>query len=628
MTFPISRRARLSCGALALLTAGCTTRPPRPVTTTPPAAPGERGLPGESTVRMEIGALDPRQPLNEQQRRWVDSTLGALTLKQRIGQMTWAWMVGDYANVSDSSFAELRRAVLEDEVGGATMSLGSPIEVAVKINDLQRLARIPLLLSSDLEPNLGRMQGGVFDHYMMEGGGATVIPTNMAIGATGEPRYAFEAGRIIGREARAVGIHLNFAPTADVNNNPANPVINTRSFGEDPETVGELSAQFVNGSQSVGEAATAKHFPGHGDTDVDSHVGLPVVKSDMSRLKAVELLPFRRTIEAGVAGVMTAHIALPAISGDSAPATLVPSIITGLLRDSLRFQGLAITDALTMEGVGRGYTQEQSAVAAVKAGADILLKPADTRRAIAAVLAAVERGEITPQRIEASARRVLELKARLGITRERYVDLARLREVVGAPEHRKVAQEIAERALTLLRDRDNLVPFVNAGRTAVVMYAPPTELLAGRAFTSELRAAGIRGARAFRVGPSTSRAELDSIAATVRGMDRVIVNTYVRRVEGEGRTAIPQGIADWIDELSKREKVVVVAYGNPYVIRQFPSVGTYMVTYGVNAPVERAAARALTGQLSITGRAPITLPGFFQRGDGMRRDVAAREASR
>jgi len=580
-----------------------------------------------STAPSALDA-DPRRPLTGAQRRWVDQTLASLSLRQRVGQMTWAWMVGDYANVQDSSFAELRRAVLEDGVGGATMSLGSPIEVAAKINDIQRLARIPLLMSSDLEPNLGRMQGGVFDHYMMEGGGATVIPTNMAIGATGDPRLAFEAGRVIGREARAVGIQLDFAPTVDVNNNPANPVINTRSFGEDPETVGRFSAEFVRGLQSEGEAATAKHFPGHGDTDVDSHVGLPIVKSDMARLDTVELVPFRRAIEAGVSSVMTAHIALPAVEGDSIPATLAPRIITGLLRDSLGFRGLAITDALTMEGVGRGYTTEQSAVAAVKAGADILLKPADTRRAVAAVVAAVERGEITPERIEASARRVLELKARLGLMSDPRVDLGALREVVGAPAHRQIAQEIADRALTLLRDRDSLIPWRDVRQTAVIMYAPPTELLAGRTFTSELRAAGVRGARTFRVGPGTSRADLDSIAATVRGADRVIVNSYVRRVEGEGRTAIPQPIADWIDELAKREKVVVVAYGNPYVIRQFPSVGTYMVTYGVNAPVERAAARALVGLASVTGRAPISLPGFFQRGDGMRRDAGRAEASR
>src|SRR5690242_21161948 len=303
--------------------------------------------------------LSPSQPLRPDQRQWVDSTLASLSLRDRVGQMVMVWMLGDYANTSDSAYAEVIRWVERDHIGGVSMSLGTPIEVAAKLNDLQRRARVPLLASADLEPGLGRLEGGLFAHYMLDAGSATVFPPAMAIAATQRDSDAFDVGRAIAQEGRAVGIHINFAPVVDVNNNPANPVINTRSFGEDPQRVARLSALFVRGANGGGQLATAKHFPGHGDTDVDSHVGLPIVSASMARLEQVELVPFKAAIEAGASLVMTAHIALPAVQGDSStPATLSPRIITGLLRDTLGFRGVAITDAMTMEGVGKGYTTE------------------------------------------------------------------------------------------------------------------------------------------------------------------------------------------------------------------------------------------------------------------------------
>src|SRR5689334_13855061 len=370
-------------------------------------------------------------PLTAAERHWVDSTLQSLSLHDRVGQMVMVWVLGDYTSNGDSSFAEVRRLIIRDHIGGVSMSLGTPIEVAAKINAMQRISPVPLLVSADLEPGLGRLEGGVFAHYMMDAGSATVFPSNMAIAATGRDDDAHDVARAIGEEARAVGVEVDFAPVVDVNNNPNNPVINTRSFGEDPARVARLSALFVRGLQETGTVATAKHFPGHGDTDVDSHVGLPIVGATMSRLDSVELVPFRAAIRAGAGLVMTAHIALPAIAGDSTtPATLSPRIITGLLRDSLGFGGVTITDAMTMEGVGKGYSTEQSSVLAVQAGADILLKPTDPTRAIDAVVAAVERGELAQGPIDSAARHVLALKARLGLAEHRYVDLEALRDVV------------------------------------------------------------------------------------------------------------------------------------------------------------------------------------------------------
>jgi beta-N-acetylhexosaminidase len=323
---------------------------------------------------------------------------------------------------------------------------------------------------------------------------------------------------------------------------------------------------------------------------------------------------------------MTAHIALPAVQGDSTtPATLAPRIITALLRDSLDFGGLAITDAMTMGGIGKGYTTEESSVLAVKAGADVLLKPENPTAAVNAVLAAVERGEISRARIDSSVRRVLEIKARTGVAFQPTVSLEHLRQVVHSPAHVALAADIARRSVTLLRDRDDLVPVGRdsaGGRTVLVQYMPPSELRAGSVFTSRIRSA-VRGTRVFQVSPATDSATLASIAAAARGADRVIVATSVRRIEGEGRFAIPAPIAAFIDSLGAHERTVVVSFGNPYLIRQFPSVGSYLVTYGVAEVLEDAAAGALLGRAPITGRIPVSLPRFFARGDGLQRAATA-----
>jgi beta-N-acetylhexosaminidase len=569
-------------------------------------------------------ALDPRASLSQAQQHWIDSTLAALSLRQRVGQMVMIWMLGDYTNTADTTYAQIIQWVARDGIGGVSMSLGTPIEVAAKLNDLQRRARVPLLVSADLEPDLGRLEGGVFAHYMLDAGGATVFPASMAIAATGRDEDSYDVGRAIAEEGRAVGIHINFAPVVDVNNNPANPVINTRSFGEDPARVARLSALFVRGARDGGQLSTAKHFPGHGDTDVDSHVGLPIVGADRARLNAVELVPFKAAIAEGASLVMTAHIALPAVQGDSTtPATLAPRIITDLLRDTLGFRGVAITDAMTMEGVGKGYTTEQSSVLAVKAGADILLKPSDPVRAINAVVAAVERGEISRDRIDRSARAVLELKARSGAAAQPMVSLEHLRDVVGSPEHHAIAARIAQRSLTLLRDRDSLVPMTaDSGRMLVIRYAPETEIKAGRSFESSLRVSRAgRGRRTeiARIGPGATRDVLDSLDRAADAARIVVVTAYVRRVEGSGRVAVPANVATWIDALSRRRPVIVVAFGNPYLIGQFPSVGSYLAAYGVSDDLERAAVAALFGRAPITGRAPISLPGVFRAGDGLQR---------
>jgi beta-glucosidase-like glycosyl hydrolase/CubicO group peptidase (beta-lactamase class C family) len=566
--------------------------------------------------------IAPGIPLNDAGRRWVEQSLASLSLRDRVAQLVMVWVLGDYTSTTDSSFVQARNWVADDHVGGVVMSLGTPIEVAAKVNDLQRAAQLPLLVASDLEPGLGRLEGGSYPTGAYPAGSATVLPNAMAIGATGREAFAEDAGRVTGLEARAIGIHLVFAPVVDVNNNPSNPVINTRSFGEDPDAVARLSAAFVRGVQSAGVAATAKHFPGHGDTDTDSHLALPVVRSTRATLASVELPPFRAAIGAGIAGIMSAHIALPAIEPDNTPATLAPSVMSGLLRDSLGFRGLAVTDAMTMQGVGKGYTIEQSSVLAMRAGADILLMPSDTRRAIDAVTAAVERGELSRERIDQSVRRVLAMKVRTGAAARPIVPLDSLRMIVGSSEHRAAAQRIADAAVTLLRDTKSQVPLRPGTPTVVVNYAGEQDVLAGRDFMGEIRAQ-LRTLRQVRVTPATARPQLDSL---VRAGERVVVHTLVRAVEGEGRTVLAPAFARWLDSIATVRDVFVVAGGNPYILREVPHTGAYLATFGRGPALERAAARALTGQAPIAGRSPVSLPGFFARGDGLQRPFAGGDA--
>lgn len=560
--------------------------------------------------------MDPRVPLSRRDQQWVDSTLRTLSMRARAAQLIHVWLLGDYESTTDSAYAVTARWVREDGIGGILMSVGTPVEVAVKLNALQRLARVPLLVGCDVEPSIGRLEGGVFLPSMLRGGSATILPTNMAIAATGDTALAARAGWITGREARAIGIHLAYAPVADINNNAANPVINVRSFGEDAEQVALMTAAFTRGVQNAGALATLKHFPGHGDTEVDSHNALPVVRLSHARLDSVEFRPFRAAINAGAAAVMSAHISNPTWLGDGLPATLQRRVLHDELRDSLHFRGLTVTDALTMQGVAKMFSQEEIAVRSVLAGAEVLLKPADVVPVLNALTARAAGDTAFARLITAAARKNLEMKARVGLHVRAEVSLDSLRAIVGTTEHRAVAERIATRAVTLIRDSSALLPLNPARPLHVVIYTPEAEIGGGSAFLDELRKSG--PVTVSRVGPQTPLSALENIASqAARG--RLVVLTVVRRVEGTGREAIPDPFATWLRDIAPRLNPVVVAAGNPYVLKQFATVGTYLATFSVGEAPERAAARAIVGRAAISGRSPVTLPGQYARGDGLQK---------
>jgi beta-N-acetylhexosaminidase len=542
----------------------------------------------------------------------VDQLVAGLSVRDRIAQLVVPWIPGTYAAYDGEAFARMQMWVDSLHVGGLIVSVGSPLDIAAKLNRLQERAALPLLVASDLE-------GGTSIRF----NGGTPLPPNMGVAATGSDSLAYEMGRITALEARAVGIHLAFAPVADVNNNPANPIINTRSYGEDPATVARMVAAEVRGIQDHGMLATAKHFPGHGDTGTDSHLALPVITADWRRLDSVELVPFRRAIEAGVKVVMSAHIALPGVDpGQLRPGTVAPNVLTGILRDSLAFQGLIVTDALNMAGVAEAYGT-QAAVRAFLAGADLLLQPADPVATIAAMEAAVTRGEITPERLEQSLRRVLQAKLDLGLFDRRTVALDSVPAVVGGARFLREAREIAARSIVMVKDVNGTVHGLRRARPpmTVVTFGEEDNRSVGLALVAELRRLG-HPVATFRLWPGSGAASYDSAVVALARRPVALFVTADKPTASRGAIGLPAELGSLISASARTLPTILVSLGNPYLVSGLPEVGSYLIGWRSNPVTEEAVARALAGAAPITGRLPISIPPLYARGWGVERRVS------
>src|SRR5215467_5446657 len=398
--------------------------------------------------------------------KWAEKTLKKLSLEEKVGQLFMIWTRAQFLNVNSPEYAQLRDNMNKYHVGSFAMSVPydppflyktEPYEAAELLNNLQHDSRLPLLIAADFELGLSNRMNG-----------ATAFPNAMAIGATGRLDYAEKFGRITAQEARALGVHWNFFPVADVNSNPDNPIINTRSFGGDAQQVGDFVSAYIRGAHSAGMLVTAKHFPGHGDTATDSHLGVAQVTGNRSRLESVELPPFERAIQAGVDSVMVAHVSIPSLEPDpNRVATISSAVVTGLLKQQLGFKGVVVTDALDMAGLTRLYVNDigRAAVEAFKAGNDLLLIPADLDASYRSMVQAVKSGEISQRRLDDSVRKILELKASIGLHKARLVDVARVPELVGKPENVAFGQKVADQALTFVRDSGEVLPLHSAGTT-------------------------------------------------------------------------------------------------------------------------------------------------------------------
>ena len=580
------------------------------------------------SAALAPAATPPATTLDDDARRWVDQTLTTLSLRQAVAQLVIPWIPGGYASASDPDFQELLSWV-DQGLGGVSISIGVPDAYVAKLNRLQSRARIPLLVTSDFEnggPGMRINHSYAIPSLLAQGGGTSFPPT-MAFGAVGDEELAFEYGRITAVEARAVGVHWLFAPVLDVNSNPDNPVINTRSFGEHPLAVGRLGAAFIRGARAGGALTTAKHFPGHGDTRTDSHIELPVIGADRDRLDRVELVPFRAAVDAGVDAVMTAHVAVPGVLGDDRPATMSPELMTDLLRGEMGFDGILFTDALRMGAITDGYGVGEAAVLALEAGSDVLLAPDGIGATIDAVTAAVETGRVTRERIDRSVRRLLEAKARLGLHHGARVDPDAVATRVGTAAHRAVAERAATASLTLVRDHDGVLPLAPGSKVLSVTYARPGALLAGRTFDATLRPSAGRFSAA-RVGPDTPWAVYDSLLAAARAVDAVVVGAYVPPRSGVGSVGVPAPFRAFVERVHGigGPRVAIVSFGSPYLLAAFPDAGAYMVAWGGWEVSQRAAARAVTGAVAVSGRLPISIPPLHSVGEGLDRGVAERGA--
>ena len=533
------------------------------------------------------------------------------------------WVGGDYTAVGSPEFEQVRKWVQENGVGGLVLSIGLPLSYAAKLNELQVRSKVPLLIASDMENGPGMRLGNVYAlPSLLPQGGGTEFPPVMALGAAGSDELAYKLGEVLGTEARAIGVHMVFGPVLDVNSNPLNPIINTRSFGENPELVTRLAKAYIRGARSTGLMSTGKHFPGHGDTDVDSHLDLPTIRGDRAHLDSVDLPPFRAAVGEGIDAIMTAHIAVVGVEGAGAgPATLSRGFMTGILRDEMHFRGVLVTDAMTMGGVAKRYGATEPLIMALEAGADILLMPRSVPDAIETVITAVKSGRLSESRIDASVSRILTAKARAGLRLGRLVDLNAVDRIVDIPQHTRIAEEVAQRSITLAQDRMNLVPLPrdSTKKILVVTCADAADLVAGRAFNSILTER-FPAAATTRIDARSTDAEYAVAGAQADSADLVLVSVYVSPRAFTGTIGAQPAVAEFVEKIALSGKpIIVISFGSPYLLSAFPSVSTYLLAWGGSPVSQRAAALALLGEREINGRLPISLPPALPFGAGIHR---------
>lgn len=567
---------------------------------------------------------------SEKSWKFADKLLKKMSVEEKVGQLVQIGINARFINQDSDFFQDLKRHFTENKLGGIIF-FGAPMYETVHLaNRMQENAEVPLLIALDAETGVGmRFQD------------AANFPWNMAVAATGNTDYAYRMGVITGREAKAMGIMQVYAPVLDVNNNADNPVINVRSYGEDPETVGRFGAAFIEGVQSQGVIATAKHFPGHGDTDVDSHRGLPIINVSRERLNQIELPPFKRAIEAGVASIMVAHVGLPqldpteikpipnAIRVDTeeevitenatVPATLSAKIQTDLLRKEMGFKGLIVTDAMSMSGLTLYVNQEEAGVQAFLAGADILEKPADVDAMIKGLREAAKSGRIPEARLNESVRKILAWKHELGLFKQKITPLDQMDKIISGKETHQLAEEIANKAVTLVRNNENLLPLSKDKKVFVLGISNGFDgEMTSVALVRFLRENGVK----FGSVVLQDNSSRETIARAREGADKadVVIAALYGRVRSGAKNSVglpDAGVEILRDLLQKDKKVVGVSFGNPYILSAFPDLETYIVAYGDMTPLQRASARTIFGMLEPNGKLPITLPGLVPRGTGL-----------
>ena len=556
--------------------------------------------------------------------RWVDSTMATLNLREKVGQLFVAELVALYTHRDHPAYQYALDIIKNYHIGTFILGGGNTLDIPLITNKLQQASKVPLFINGDLEAGMSymhpwRLSRGWTDRLPKYiSGGGTMFPSQMGIGATGNPRYAYTFGYVTAREARAVGIQWSNSPVADVNNNAENPIINTRSYGEDPLMVGRMVDAYVRGARDGNMISTLKHFPGHGDTREDTHMGLPSLPFDLERLKAVELVPFRAGIAAGADAVMTAHLALPKIDPTGRPATLSHPVLTGILRDSLGFDGIIITDGMRMQGITDKFSPAEAAVSALAAGADAILASEDIDAAYNGVLQAVRDGRLPEERITESVRRILLAKARVGLAERRTVDVDSVSQIVGSPEFQRAAEEMSDASVTLLRNEQQILPLGRTTRLHIVTVTEEPHPQVGTELFTEIEPF-VGAATVTRVSNETGRERFGEITASLGQSDVILVGVYLSVVawKGDRRFAAPLG--DFLASLGSLSKpVILVAFGDPYILGKLPETQVVMTPYAGSTLAEQSVARVVSGRVKARGKLPVTIPGRYSLGAGNR----------
>lgn len=541
--------------------------------------------------------------------KWIQDKLASMTLREKIAQMIISNSDGYSLDKSSKEYQRIQNLIVNEKIGGLIFFKGNSVQEADLINDFQRMSETPLLISADFERGTKmRLDDG------------SLFPSNMALGATRNPELAYRMGLMIAKECRAIGVHQNYAPVVDVNNNALNPIINVRSYGEDPELVSSMADKFIEGLQDGNVIATAKHFPGHGDTDIDSHNDLPVLNFSKERLESLELIPFKNAIRNNVKSVMIAHLSFPAVDNESyVPASLSKSIVSGILIDELKFKGLIVTDALNMAGVVKHFTTEDVALRCVNAGIDLILMPQGESRTIDAIEEAVKNGSVSESRIDESVTKILDAKRWLKLFDDKFTNTATISSVVNSQEELNLSQQIADESITLVKNSGSIIPFENSGneKCLIVSINNGNEKANSDYFISRFGDKNnFKEVSLYDItGDVTNAGEIISDAANY---DVILIPIYAKVKIKTGTVGLPDSQISLINALAASgKKTVVISFGNPYLIQGFGTIDSYVCAYADAESSINSAISSIVGTIKFKGKLPVSISDDYRFGEGI-----------
>ena len=544
-----------------------------------------------------------------QKENWIESTLNSMTLEEKVSQLLFVWTLSPYFSKDAVEWIKAEQLAKENKIGGFIFSIGDVYEYAIHINKLQKISKVPLLISGDYEWGLA-----------MRIRGTTNFPRAMALGASRDTSLAFEMGKAIAREARAIGIHQNYAPVVDVNNNPLNPVINTRSFGEDKKLVSEMAIAFANGLQNGGVIATAKHFPGHGDTEIDTHLDMPTLKFSRERFDSLELVPFKKIIDAGIQSIMVGHISVPSLDSTSdLPSTVSKLITTKLLQNEMGFKGLIVTDAMVMKGLTKKLETGEASIRAIEAGNDILLMVPDEIVVTNAIAEAVKNGRLTEERINHSVRKILSFKQKVGLDKNRFVDLNEISSNVAIQEHLDLAKEISRKGIVVLGNQKKLLPLSSNGFKNIVEVIVTDEVSAtiGNVFHSELQQR-MQNVQVVKIHPESNQIDFDKAISKISSADLIFLQLhFYTRTEQMTGFLRAENISFLKNIIESNKPLIAVSFGNPYIAMNLPPVENYICTFSGSDFSQKSSVAIIFGEESPVGKLPITIPNYYNFGDGV-----------